>query len=243
MNILVNVLLVLHNVVNVKFLPLIVLNVVVLESMNQLVTVQIGITNYPIILVDHVTTDVSNVSILLNTVLIVHLTYTDLILLLIGPLSVVNVTIITMIMVLDYVFLVQINVILVKNMTEDVKPVLESESMYQIVSVHQEPLKSTDNVKPVTTNVLNVMVLKLLVLFVPVTVTESMLHIVPVKMDISTLKTKKLVNHVLKDVSPVLTVTLVPLVLPEENKIHQLVIVSIITLNYVVPLVLTIVMD
>jgi hypothetical protein len=187
MNILVNVLLVLHNVVNVKFLPLIVLNVVVLESMNQPVTVQIGIMNYPITLVDHVTTDVSNVSILLNTVLIVHLTYTDLISPLIGPLSVVNVTIISMMLVLDYVLLVQINVILVKNMTENVKPVLESESMYQIVSVHQVPLKSTDNVKPVTTNVLNVMVLKQLVLFVPVTVTESMLHIVPVKMDISTL--------------------------------------------------------
>lgn len=121
--------------------------------------------------------------------------------------------------------------------------VLVSESIHQIVSVHQVPLISTEPVLHVTTNVLNVMVLLIIVLSVTETVTESMLQFVPVIKDISTSLTKNIVNHVLKNVLLVLIVILVSLVPPEENKIHQLVIVSIITLNYVEPLVLTCVMD
>ena len=122
--------------------------------------------------------------------------------------------------------------------------VLESESIHQIVSVHQVPLISTESVSIVTTNVLNVVVLLIIVLSVTETVTESMLQFVPVTKDISTSKDKNIVNHVLKNVLLVLIVILVSLVPPEENKIHQLVIVSIITLNYVEPLlVITNVMD
>lgn len=64
--------------------------------------------------------------------------------------------------------------------------VLVSESIHQIVSVHQVPLISTEPVLHVTTNVLNVMVLLIIVLSVTETVTESMLQFVPVIKDIST---------------------------------------------------------
>jgi hypothetical protein len=153
----VNVQLVPHNVVLVNNPLLTVLNVVVLELLFQLVDVHLIIMNYLIILVELVTIDVLNVLMKKKIVLIVLLKFTDLS-------YHVIVILLIMMLVSDFVKNVHLNVLNVKDQTENVPEiVLVSESIPQILFVHQVLLILMEIVNLVITNVKPVVIVLLLI--------------------------------------------------------------------------------